>query len=248
MKQYSPVPEDWRLGPLSYGLFDDTFMLETHDIWQGGGYNERCLIAYNYTERFLRQPIGGEIAVSDQPNFLAPEGVHGTTWENASSKYHITYMLASGCRKGNYGTPERVREAGKHAGYGILVTDFQVSKTTARVTVKNNGIAPLYHALYVTVNGVRSDTSMKLLAPDASKTYTVTGLSIDLDKLNEVNLTFTSDQLYPDQEVPYDAKVTNKDHDSSSSKTDPSLVDGDGASTLAVSSVLCIMALLAFSF
>ena len=244
MKTYSPVPDDWRLGPLSYGLFDDTFMLDTHDIWQGGGYNERCLIAYNYTERFLRQPIGGEIAVPDQPNFLAPEGVHGTTWENASSKYHISYMLASGCRKGDYGTPERVREAGKHAGYGIFVTDFKVSTTTARVTVMNNGIAPIYHSLYVTVNGIRSDTSMKLLAPNETKTYTVTGLSIDLDKLDEVNLTFTSDKLYPDQEVPYDAKVTKKSHDSSS-KRDPSLAP-DASSTLLVSSVLCIMSLLAF--
>lgn len=207
---YSPVPERAELAPLSYGLFDDSFMHAQHDVWQGGGYNERLLLAYNHSTRHLRAPVGGEISYytsADQHDFLGPHGIHGTTWENASAKYHVTYMLANDCLAGAYATPARVRAAGMHAGYHLLVTDFRVARTRARVTVRNTGIAPVYHPLFVTVNGVRAPHSLQRLAPGSNATYEVTGLAIDLDNIT-ATLTITSDKLYPGQHVPFEAHVS----------------------------------------
>lgn len=212
---YSPVPERAELAPLSYGLFDDSFMHAQHDLWQGSGYNERLLRAYNHTTRHLRAPVGGEISYytrADQHDFLGPAGIHGTTWENASAKYHVTYMLANDCLAGAYATPERVRAAGMHAGYHLVVADYRVARTRARVTVRNTGIAPVYHPLFVTVNGVRATRSLKHLAPGANATFEVTGLDIDLSNII-ATLTITSDKLYPGQTVPFEAHIsTNAAH------------------------------------
>lgn len=215
---YSPVTERAELAALSYGLFDDSFMHAQHDVWQGGGYNERLLLAYNHTTRHLRAPVGGEISYytsADQHDFLAPHGIHGTTWENASAKYHITYMLANDCLGGAYATPDRVRTAGMHAGYHLVVTDYRVARTRARVTVRNTGIAPVYHPLFVTVNGVRAERSMQRLAPGTSATYEVTGLDIDLANIT-ATLTITSDKLYPGQHVPFEAHVSANTADTAS--------------------------------
>lgn len=207
---YSPVTERAELAPLSYGLFDDSFMHAQHDVWQGGGYNERLLRAYNHSTRHLRAPVGGEISYytsADQRDFLGPDGIHGTTWENASAKYHVTYMLANDCLGGAYATPERVRAAGMHAGYHLVVTDFRVARTRALVTVHNTGIAPVYHPLFVTVNGVRAARSMQRLAPGTNATYEVTGLAIDLSNITAA-LTITSDKLYEGQHVPFEAHIS----------------------------------------
>ena len=76
---------------------------------------------------------------------------------------------------------------------------------------------------------------MKLHAPGVTKMYNVTGLNIDLDKLNEINLTITSDKLYANQEVPYDASVR---------KHDPGQGDRSSASLIPV---LYYMVLLPFA-
>lgn len=211
-EKYSPVPHDPELQRLGYGVFDDSFMHAEHDYWQGDGYNEGCLIACNYTTRMLRAPIGGEISYyddDDQHSFLAPDGIHGTTWERAAAKYHITYMFANDCLEGSYATPQRVAEAGMHAGYHLLVTDFRATAHSASVTVTNTGIAPVYHPLFVTVNGVRAQESLRLLAPNSTKQFVVTGLSIDLDAaaLN-ISLTITSPKLYANQTVPFEAHIS----------------------------------------
>ena len=71
--------------------------------------------------------------------------------------------------------------------------------------MKNIGIAPLYHNAYVTVKGVRSNTSLKGLLPGKEATYTVSGITI-ADGESPVP-TITSDKLLDGATIPYKASL-----------------------------------------
>jgi len=239
--KHSPITSDKSLLDLKFGIFDDTFLMKKHDEWQCKkkcGYNERNWKALDYTSRFLRAPHGGEIAVPEQKEFLRPEGVNGTTFEESASKYHITYMLAGGVQKGVSGTPERVAAASIHTGYSLVVTGVTVSNTVACVNVKNVGIAPVYHSFYVTVNGIRSSKSLKFLAPEETESYYVSGLKIYENRLKDIKLTITSDKLYDGQVVPYDAEVVVK--------FDRDLTDISGSDRVMINTILLIVLLTIF--
>ena len=79
---------------------------------------------------------------------------------------------------------------------------------SAKVSVRNTGIAPVYHSLFVTVNNVRATESLKLLAPNSTKTFAVEGLNIDLNSPVAV-LNITSDKLYVNQTVPFEAHISS---------------------------------------
>jgi hypothetical protein len=99
-----------------------------------------------------------------------------------------------------------VYEASSYAGYKFEITGYAVNKVSAAVRVKNIGIAPLYHNAYVTVNGVRSKTSLKGLLPGEEATFTVAGLTIGDSETPE--LTITGDKLLKDATIPYKASLS----------------------------------------
>lgn len=195
---------------LPFGLFDDSFMHKNHEIGSNDGYNEQLWIALNgLSQRWQTQPCGGEIsyyASRDQKEFLRPNtGIYGISWEQASSKYHITYIIGNDCTEGNYGTASRVKEASQHAGYQFTITAYEVSSSEAHVTVQNTGIAPIYFDVYPTVNGVRSSQSLKGLLPGESLMCTIEGLLIADNDIPA--LTITGDKLYPNETIPYNAHL-----------------------------------------
>ena len=63
----------------------------------------------------------------------------------------------------------RIAAAGMATGYKFQITSFKASNSQARVTVKNTGIAPIYFDAFVTVNQVRSQSSLKGLLPGNPK-------------------------------------------------------------------------------
>lgn len=205
---YCPITTDESLMALNFGLFDDSFMHSEHDLAQGDGWNETEWIAMG-TDRWKSAPGGGEISYytdEDQHNFLNPAGMYGVTWEQAAKKYHMTYVIGNDALDGPYATKDnRLMLAGMHAGYSFEITKYQVSSNTAVVTVKNNGVAPIYHDAYVTVKGVRSTTSLKGLIPDESRECTVTGLTIGSSEAP--TLTITSDKLLAGVTIPYAASL-----------------------------------------
>ena len=83
----------------------------------------------------------------------------------------------------------RIKAAGLANGYRFRVLRFDASPTHAVVTVRNEGIAPIYYDAFVAVNGVRSTESLRGLLPDADLTVTVESggeaptLSIEADRL-----------------------------------------------------------------
>ena len=206
-KSYTPIAGNKTLLALGFGLFDDSFMHEKHDISQGEGDNEKNWIALD-TTRWKNAPAGGEISYyedKDQHEFLNPAGLYGVTWEKAAEKYHMTYVIGNDAPEGKYATKSRVYEASSYAGYKFQITGYTVNKVSAAVRVKNIGIAPLYHNAYVTVKGVRSNTSLKGLLPGKEATYTVSGIEIGDKESPEPSI--TSDKLLEGATIPYKASL-----------------------------------------
>lgn len=204
---YSPVIDDPSLLALNFGLFDDSFMHAEHDISQGYGDNERNWRDMGL-DRWKTAPGGGEVSYytpKDQQEFLNPAGLYGVTWEQAASKYHMTYVIGNNSPDGKYATKERLYEASSFAGYKFEITAYTVNGTTATVKVKNIGIAPLYHNAYVTIMGKRSATSLKGLVPGDEITCKIEGVSIGASDSPEP--TITSDKLLKDVTIPYKANI-----------------------------------------
>jgi len=226
-KKYTPIAGNKTLLALNFGLFDDSFMHEQHDISQGDGDNEKNWQAIG-TDRWRTSPAGGEISYyedKDQHEFLNPAGLYGVTWEDAASKYHMTYVIGNDAPEGKYATKERVYEASSYAGYKFEITGYAVNKISAAVRVKNIGIAPLYHNAYVTVNGVRSEKSLKGLLPGEEATFTVAGLTIGDSETPE--LTITGDKLLKDATIPYKANLDG------SAEVIEGLIDESGTTSIA---------------
>lgn len=196
----SPVVGDPSLMALKFGLFDDSFMHRDHE----GDYNEECWNAIGKGTRWKTGACGGEISYytsSDQKNFLNPEGMYGVTWEQASAKYHITFMIANDAPRGQYGTAERFREASMASGYRFALTGLYANDSQTAACITNTGIAPIYRDAYLAVGGVRSDTSLKGLLPGDT-------LLVYVDKVTKGgDVTIESDYILPTQKIQFDAEL-----------------------------------------
>ena len=173
---YTPIVASTELMGLDFGLFDDSFMHEGHERSSGDGYNEDNWIALDYANRWKRTVMGGEVSYytsSDQTNFLKPSGMYGVTWEQMAAKYHVSFMIANDAPDGSYGTKDRFLEASLASGYKFRVTSFERTDAKARVTIVNEGVAPLYRDAWVAVNGTRGGASLKGLLPGDSLTATI---------------------------------------------------------------------------
>ena len=196
----SPVVDDPALMALTFGLFDDSFMHEDHE----GDYNEECWDAIGAGTRWQTGVCGGEISYytsADQKNFLNPAGMYGVTWEQASAKYHITFMIANDAPRGTYGTAKRFKEAGIACGYRFKLTSLRTSVDTTVAEITNNGIAPIYRDAYLAVDGVRSTESLKGLLPGQTRTFTVAR------QAHPDNVTIESDFILPGQTIQFDADL-----------------------------------------
>ena len=196
----SPVVGDATLMGLVFGLFDDSFMHKDHE----GDYNEECWDAIGKGTRWQTGACGGEISYytsSDQKNFLNPAGMYGVTWEQASAKYHITFMIANDAPRGQYGTATRFKEASMACGYHFALTGLYANDERTAACVANTGIAPIYRDAYLAVDGVRSTTSLKGLLPGDT-------LLVYVDKVTTGrDVTIASDYVLSGQTIQFDADL-----------------------------------------
>ena len=200
---YSPIVDDPQLMALHFGLFDDSFMHEHHEIAQGDGYNERCWNEIGQDTRWQTGYCGGEISYYtnfDQRNFLNPEGMYGWTWEAAAAKYHISYVIANDATGGVHGTVERFREAGMAVGYHFEVLNCRTNGSETRFTVTNNGIAPIYRDAYFAIGNVQSTKSLRGLLPGQTL-----DIIIDAPLTADNTLKITSPHILPTQTIEYEA-------------------------------------------
>ncbi|HOW45324.1 MAG TPA: DUF4832 domain-containing protein [Candidatus Aminicenantes bacterium] len=180
----APFAASPELRQIPFGLFDDSFLCRDH-----GGYNHDCFEFFGREKR-LRAPVGGEFSYysdHDQRHALDPSGPYGVSFEEMAAQYNVSYMIGDG--QPAYQTAERIRQAGMAVGYRFRVTAFQAAAASARVTVENRGIAPIYYDAWVAVNGVRAEESLKGLCPGENKVFTVgsggdaPALTIECDRL-----------------------------------------------------------------
>ena len=199
---YSPVAEDEELLALEFGAFDDSFMHEGHELASGSGWNEMCWDGIGKEYRWIKGICGGEISYytsNDQKNFLNPAGMYGWTWEEASAKYHITYMLASSAPGSKHATVERFREAGIASGYSFRVSDCKTNGSETRLVVSNQGIAPIYRDAYFAIGNVQSETSLRGLLPGKGMEIVVpAGLT------NASDLQIVSPYILPTQKIEFE--------------------------------------------
>ena len=173
---YTPIVGDEDLMALNFGVFDDSFMHNHHEIKQGDGYNERCWREIGRDTRWQTGVCGGEISYytsNDQRNFLNPEGMYGWTWEAAAAKYHITFMIANDATGGIHGTVDRFKEAALASGYQFRVLQCVTNGQETRLSVTNQGIAPIYRDAYFAVRDNHSTTSLKGLLPQDTINITI---------------------------------------------------------------------------
>lgn len=200
---YTPIVKDEQLMALNFGLFDDSFMHEHHEIAQGDGYNERCWQEIGRNTRWHTGVCGGEISYYtnyDQRNFLDTAGMYGWTWEEAAAKYHITFMIANDATGSIHGSTERFREAGIASGYNFQVVNCRTNGEETRFTVNNIGVAPIYRDAYFQINGTQSEVSLRGLLPGNSLDITIpTGLA------KREELTIVSPHILPTQKIEYEA-------------------------------------------
>lgn len=179
----TPIRTNTSLLNLSFGLFDDSFMSKEH-----ANVNE---LRFNFfgANRYEKNPVGGEFNYYtdyDQQNVLSPNGPHGESYESFAKRFHVTYMI--GNDQYRYQTKERVKEASINTGYKFEVVKFEKSNGKSLLTVKNIGTAPIYYDAYFSINGNKSQESLKELIPNQEKIFTInyTGneiLKIDCDRL-----------------------------------------------------------------
>ena len=201
--QYTPIVADAQLMALPFGLFDDSFMHEGHELSSGVGDNETNWNAIG-GEHWKTSVYGGEVSYythKDQYEFLNPAGLYGVTWEEAIAKYHITFMMANDA-PGEYGTVERFNEAGIAAGYSFRVLDCQTNGRKTKVIITNEGVAPIYYDAYMAIGDIQSQQSLKGLLPKDTIEVTI---SAGLEDGNE--LTIACQRLVPGQEIQFNADI-----------------------------------------
>jgi hypothetical protein len=202
---YTPIVGDEDLMALNFGVFDDSFMHNHHEIKQGDGYNERCWQQIGRDIRWQTGVCGGEISYytsNDQRNFLNPEGMYGWTWEAAAAKYHITFMIANDATGGIHGTVDRFKEAALASGYQFRVLQCVTNGQETRLSVTNQGIAPIYRDAYFAIKDNRSAVSLKGLLPQDTINITIpTGL------VEQSDLHITSPHILPSQKIEFAAQL-----------------------------------------
>lgn len=199
--EYTPLESNSALRSLGFGLFDDSFLHEEHSE-NDNEYNRESWLLFG-EDRADDFVAGGELnyySDYDQRNVLKPvEGPWGTSYETLSEMYDITYMI--GNDQLNYQSAARIEEAGMANGYHYEVTEFKTDGNETTVTIKNNGIAPIYYDAYPTVGGVRSTESLKGVVAGESKTFTIAAEGINED------LEIECDRMVSGQEIQFDADL-----------------------------------------
>lgn len=193
-EDWAPFRDRKGLLDLPFGVFDDSFLCQQH-----AKENEPHW-AFFGRDRWRRAPAGGELSYytdHDQKEALAPAGPHGVSFEKAVREFHVTFMI--GNDQPAHRTPERIREASMACGYRFRIVDFRTGGGRSRLTVTNDGVAPPYHDAFVAVNGLRSATSLKGLAPGERRDCTVAA--------SGERVSIESDRLVPGQRIGFDADL-----------------------------------------
>lgn len=201
---YSPFSAVPALRQLRFGVFDDSFMHETHST-SDQEYNRASWLFFG-NQRVHSGPAGGEFnyySDYDQAHVLdLPDGAWGRSFESFAAQYRISYMI--GNDQPEYQPRARIRQAAMATGYAFRITSLASDGDCVRLTVRNEGVAPIYYDAWPTVEGQRFSTSLKGLMPDTELTgeacigpHSRAALEVGID----------SDRLVPGQQIQFNASL-----------------------------------------
>jgi len=185
----SPFASQPELLDLKFGLFDDSFHLAWEPSYNLNGWKFFGL------KRYEESPAGGEILFpnEERSNFV------DSNWTQKTKEFGITFMITEQWLR--WITVDRLRQNSMDCGYKFQITDFKTNENSAKITVKNIGVAPIYYDAFVTVNGVRSTESLKYLQAGNSREFLVRSGG------KKPRLTIESDRLVPGQKIEYVADL-----------------------------------------
>src|SRR5690606_12818695 len=201
---YSPFSAVPGLRQLRFGLFDDSFMHETHSD-SDQEYNRASWLFFG-DQRHQHSPAGGEFnyySEYDQQHVLdLPGGPYGRDFESFAAQYRISYMI--GNDQPRYQTRTRIRQAAMATGYAFHVVSLASNGECVRMRLRNSGVAPLYHDAWPAANGRRAQASLKGLLPGAERTFES---CIGPHQPAALTIAIQSDRLVPGQRIGYHADL-----------------------------------------
>lgn len=195
---YSPLEDNDDLLALSFGVFDDSFLCKPHP--KENAVNWKIL----KSDRWQRQPGGGEFSYynsKDQKNALKPNGPNGVSFEAAAKQFHISYMI--GNDQPRHSTVDRIKTAGMATGYRFRVTSAVQNGNSLKLTVSNQGVAPIYRDAFIAAGEKRSLTSLKGLLPGDSIDCTIS--AVNNNDLTQI--TIQCDAILPTQMIQFEADL-----------------------------------------
>ena len=187
----SPFASQPDLLDIKFGIFDDSF----HLAWESS-YNYDGWVFFGL-KRYEQSPAGGEILFRTQER----SDYVDANWSKESRRFGITFMICEQWLR--WIDFDRLRKHSMACGYKFKVTDFKTNENSAKVTVENTGVAPIYYDAFVTVNGVRAAESLKALQAGDTREYQVESGG------ENPKLTIECDRLVPGQKIEYEADLSN---------------------------------------
>jgi len=185
----TPFADQPDLLKINFGIFDDSFHLAWNPSYNYDGWKFFGL------RRYEKSPAGGEILFPDKARSDSVD----SDWTRQSRNFGITFMICEQWLK--WISIDRFRQHSMDCGYKFTVTDFKANETSAKVTVKNTGVAPIYYDAFITVNGIRSAESLKFLQAGNTRVYQIQSGG------KNPKLTIECDRLVPGQKIGYNADI-----------------------------------------
>lgn len=202
--EYSPFAAVAALRQLRFGVFDDSFMHETHSA-DDDEYNRAAWLFFG-GQRYRDSPAGGEFSYysdHDQRHVLdLPGGPHGRSFESFAAQYRVTYMI--GNDQPRYQARARIRQAAMATGYAFRIVRLDSNGECVRMAVRNEGVAPIYHDAWPAANGCRAQASLKGLPPGGEQAF---GVCIGPHARDALQFGIESDRLVPGQRIGFNASL-----------------------------------------
>jgi hypothetical protein len=196
---YGPFSRQAEHANLHFGLFDDSMMHKTHSA-NGDEYNFSSWQFFGLT-RYKKNMMGGELnyySDYDQKKVLTlPNGPWGRSFESFVDQFHLSYIIGNDQLR--YQPADRIKQASMSMGYKFHIDSFKASSKQSRVNITNIGVAPIYYDAYPTVNGLRSDVSLKGLLPQKTLEFLIDSGG------NKPTFTIESDHLVKGQVIGFSA-------------------------------------------
>ena len=194
--EHTPIAMNATVASLRFGLFDDSFNHRRHEQENEPNWEVLGL------SRWQHSPTGGEFSFfvkKDQTKALSPTGPYGIPFAEQAAKFHVSFMI--GDDQPRFQPAHVIRSAGMACGYRFRVARFMTSSTASELDIENTGVAPIYYDAFPTIDGIRSETTLKGLCPGETRRFHVSARS------ETPTVTIECDRLVPGQKIEFEADL-----------------------------------------